>query len=131
MDIKKISLNRNTFLIAYKLLHDALLLVLASFAVMIIGEGLIPGFISSRISFSKTAISIMIIIGLIAWIGKKLQITYNPPKIRKNKLLPVLILISFLLIGNSMLHFDLWANIIITLIFLLVSYLIYEMIFSE
>ncbi|EKD58683.1 MAG: hypothetical protein ACD_56C00071G0001 [uncultured bacterium] len=131
MNLKKLVPRKNTYLIAYKLLHDALLLALISFIAMIIGEGLIPGFISQRISFSKVVIVIIIILGFISWIGSKFQITYDAPKIKKNKLVPVLILGAFLLIGNSMLHFDLWTNIIITLIVLVIFFLIYELIFSD
>lgn len=131
MNMKKFLPSKNTYLITYKLLHDALFLVLASFAAMLVADGLIPGFVSSHISFSKIVIVIVFILGSIAWIGSKFQITYDAPTIKKNKLLPVFVLIGFLLIGNSMLKFDLWANIIITLVILLIFFLFYDLIFSE
>lgn len=129
--MKKLFLNKDNLLIAYKLLHDAFLLALASFTLMLIGEGLIPGFVSQRLSFSKVAIAIILLIGSIAWLGRKLQITYEAPKIKGNKLLPFLVLAAFLLIGNSMLHFDLWVNIVITLTSLFVMFLVFEIFFLE
>ena len=130
MKMKKISLHKNTYLVIYKLLHDALLLVLASFAGMLIVEGLLPGFVSSHISLDRVAISIFLILLAIVGIGNKFQITYPTPKIKRSKILPLLILSAFLLIGNSMLKFALWQNISITLITLFIFFLIYEMIFS-
>lgn len=129
--MKNIFHSKNFLLVSYKLLHDTLLLALISLAAMLVGEGLLPGFVSARISFSKVVVSIILILGMIAWIGNKFQIIYDAPKIKKNKLLPVLILSCFLLIGNSMLHFALWANIIITLIVLMLFFLVYELIFEE
>lgn len=129
--MKKIYISKNSFLIAYKLLHDALLLALVTFAAMLIGEGLIPGFVSQRLSFSKVVIAIILLLSSIVWIGKNLGITYEMPKIKGNKILPPLVLLSFLLIGNSMLHFDLWANIVITITTLFIFFLLYELIFNE
>lgn len=129
--MRKISFTKNSYLIAYKLLHDALMLALVTFSLMLIGEGLIPGFVSARLSFSKMVIAIILILSAIVWIGKVLGITYDAPKIKGNKILPILVLAAFLLIGNSMLHFQLWANIIITLTILFIFFLIYELIFTE
>ncbi|EKE24913.1 MAG: hypothetical protein ACD_5C00357G0001 [uncultured bacterium] len=129
--MKKLHISKNSFIIIYKLLHDALFLALGTFTVMLIGEGLIPGFVSARISFSKVFISITLLLLAIIWLGKNLGITYELPKIKGNKLLPFLVLFSFLLIGNSMLHFALWANIIISLTTLLIFFLLYELIFHE
>lgn len=129
--MKKIIINKETYLITYKILHDCLLLAIATFSAMLIGEGLLPGFVSSRISFSNVAIVMTLIIITIAWLGAKLNITYTPPKLKSNKLLPFLVLSAFLLIGNSMLRFELWSNIIITLSFLFIFFLIYQLLVVE
>ena len=131
MNLKKISINKNIYLITYKLLYDALLLALVSFAAMLVAEGLIPGFVSAHISLARVMVVIILILGAISWLGSKFQITYDAPTIKKNKLLPFLVLASFLLIGNSMLKFTLWVNITITLIVLLIFFLLYQLIFSE
>lgn len=129
--MKKILIDKNIFLVAYKLLHDLLLLLLATFAATLVAEGLLPGLVSSKISFSKMTIALLLVLALIAYLGKNLNITYkNTKKINKHKMLPALVLFSFLLIGNSLLKFTLWENIVITLVTLLIFFQLYELIFT-
>jgi hypothetical protein len=122
--------DKNIFFIAYKLLHDALFLLLISFIVMLIAEGALPGVVSSHISFTRIIIAILLILMFIILIGKKFQLTYLTPSIKKNRLLPVLVLLSFLLLGNSLLKFALWENIVITLSTLFLFFLFYQIIFN-
>lgn len=131
MRFKKITISKNTLLISYKLAYDLLLLLLLTFAATLAAEGLLPGLVSSKISFSKTTISLFLVLAFIAYLGKKLDITYDKIKISKTKFLPMIILFSFLLIGSSMLKFSLWENIAIALITLFVFFLLYEIIFSS
>ncbi|KKQ51299.1 MAG: hypothetical protein US70_C0019G0004 [Parcubacteria group bacterium GW2011_GWD2_38_11] len=131
MQLKKITINKNILLLTYKLAYDLLLLLLLTFAATLAAEGLLPGLVSSKISFSKITIILFLVLTLIAYLGKKLSITYNKTKISKNKILPIIILFSFLLIGSSMLKFTLWENISIALITLFVFFLFYELIFSS
>lgn len=126
--MKKIIISKNELLLAYKLLHDLLSLLLLTFAGILIAEGLLPGLISSKIGIGKLMIFIIIVLATIAWLGKNLDLTYAKIKINKNKILPPVILLSFLLIGNSLLKFTLWENLIITLATLFIFFLIYEII---
>ena len=128
---KLLPLSENMLAITYKLLHDGLFLLLASFIMMLIAEGAIPGIISQHISLTRIVVVIFLTIGAITWIGNKLQITYQKPVIKKNRLLPVLILLAFLLIGNSLLKFALWENMLITLMTLFLFYLFYKLIYSS
>lgn len=131
--IKKIAgfvSQKNTLLLAYKLLHDALFLLLIYFLGMLIAEGALPGVVSSHLSFTRVVIAILLILLLIISIGKKLQITYEAPIIQKNRLLPALVLLAFLLLGNSLLKFAFWENIIITLSTLFLFFLFYQIIFN-
>ena len=130
MRLKNISISKNTFILMYKLFYDALSLALLSFAGVLVAEGLLPGLITSKISISKILIAIILILSVIIYLGKNLDITYDQPKINKNKILSSLVLFSFLLIGNSMLKFSLWENIIITLSTLLFFFLFYELLFT-
>jgi hypothetical protein len=123
-------ISKDTFIVIYKLLHDALLLLLVSFAAMLVAEGALPGIVSQHISLARLAVAIFAVLGMIIWLGKELQITYEKPAIKKNKLLPVLILFAFLLIGNSLLKFALWENMLITLVTLLLFFLFYQIIFE-
>lgn len=124
-------ISNNLLIILYKLLHDALLLLLGSFILMLIAEGALPGIVSSHISMLKVMLTLFLVLGGTILIGKKFQIIYAKPAIKKNKLLPVLILLSFLLIGNSLLKFALWENIVITLSTLFLFLFLYQIIFDD
>ncbi len=130
-NIKLPHANKSVFVISYKLLHDALFLLLISFIAMLIAEGVLPGIISSHISLTKVALAIFLIIGATIFIGKNLNIAYQNLAIKKNKLLPVLILLAFLLVGNSLMKFAFWENIIITLVILFLFFLFYQLIFEN
>jgi hypothetical protein len=130
MKFKKIIISKDSLLVVYKLLYDLLLLLLLTFAAVLTAEGLLPGLISSKISFSKITIALLAVLAAIAYLGKNLNITYDKIRINKNKILPALILFSFLLIGNSLLKFTLWENFIITLITLFIFFLLYDLIFN-
>jgi len=131
MNLKNIRIDKSVLFLSYKLLYDFLALLLFTFMGMLTAEGLLPGLVSSKISFSKMTITIFLTLALIAYLGKNLNITYDKVRINKNKILPVLILFSFLLIGNSLLKFTLWENFIITLVTLFVFFLLYELIFTS
>ena len=127
----KIFFTKDALLIIYKLLHDVLFLLLFSFLGIIVAEGALPGLITSHIGLAKIAIAIVLVLGIIVLIGSRFQIIYEKPGLRKNKLLPAFILFSFILIGNSLLKFALWENMIITVVTILVFLLLYQLIFSE
>ncbi len=131
MQIKNFHITKNSLLITYKLSYDLLLLLLLTFAVTLIAESLLPGLISSKISLTKLSFAIFLILSLIIYLGKNFGISYEISKINKNKILPPLILFSFLLIGSSLLKFTLWENIIITITTLFVFFLFYELIFID
>lgn len=128
--IAEIASQKNTLLVAYKLLHDALFILFIYFIGMLIAEGALPGVVSSHLSFTRVVMTILLILLLIIFIGKKLQITYEAPTIKKDRLLPILVLLSFLLLGNSLLKFAFWENIIITLATLFLFFLFYQIIFN-
>lgn len=131
MKMPKITISKNAFLITYKILHDAMLLILLTFAGLLFTDALLPGLVTSKVSFTKVAIALTMITILIAYLGKKFEISYKEIKPNGSKVLPVLILFSFLLIGNSMLKFTLWQNIIITMTTLFIFFLLYELIFHH
>lgn len=128
IDIKKILRDKNFHLLAYKLAHDALFLMLVVLAGMLVSEGILPGFISAHISFVKVIVVIFILLAFIFLLGMKLGIAYTSFPMQKNKLVPLLLIFSFLLIGNSMLKFPFWENLLITLATLLVFFLFYQLI---
>ncbi|EKE20085.1 MAG: hypothetical protein ACD_8C00056G0010 [uncultured bacterium] len=115
----------------YKLLHDGLFLILLTFAGLLFSDALLPGLVTNKISFTKITLFLVAVMTLIGFLGKKLSISYPQKKANKNRLLPVIVLFSFLLIGNSLLKFTLWQNIIITLTTLFIFFLFYELIFHH
>lgn len=131
MQIKKFLADKSIWRLSYKLTYDLLALLLLTFTAILVTEGMLPGLVSSKISFSKITIVISLVLILIAYLGKKLNITYAQTRINKGKVLPILILFSFLLIGNSLLKFTFWENVIITLATLFIFFLLYELIFSH
>jgi hypothetical protein len=131
MRIKNISIKKETFLIIYKLLYDSLLLACLTFGGALLIEGLLPGMLAGKVSFTRIVVAIIAILAAIIYLGKNLDITYEQAKLHKGKALSALVLFSFLLIGNSLLKFSLWENIIITLTTLLVFFLFYELIFNS
>ena len=124
-------INKDVFIVAYKLLHDALFLLLISFVAMLIAEGVLPGIISSHISLLKITLAIFLVLGFLIFVGKNLSIAYSQQTVKKNRLLPALIFLAFLLIGNSLLKFAFWENIIITLVVLFLFFLFYQSILEN
>jgi phosphatidylglycerophosphate synthase len=114
----------------YKLLYDFLFLLILSFIALLFVKGSLPELLPAYISFMRLTVAIMLTTLAIVQIGRRLEITYAKTQLRKNKLLPFLILLFFLLIGNSLLKFALWENILITLLTLLVFFLFYKILFS-
>lgn len=132
--MKKINIpkfNQETYLFAYKLLNDVLFLALIAFIGTIFVEATLPEIITSHISFTIMGIVIIITMISIAWIANRCQIDYGKPGLRKSKSLPFLILAAFLLLGNSMLKFDLWENLSITIVMLFVIFLFYRQMFGS
>lgn len=127
--IKKTLSNKNFLTLIYKLLHDTFFILLFSFTLILIAEGLLPGIASSHLSLAKLAIGLLATLGGIIAIGRKIEYVYPKTRLNKSKLLPFLIIMSFLLIGTSLLRFALWENILITILTLFFFILFYHLLF--
>ncbi|MEI7620978.1 MAG: hypothetical protein WCJ51_00420 [Candidatus Moraniibacteriota bacterium] len=128
---KRLANNKNFLTLLYKLLHDCLFILLFSFAGVLIVEGLLPGLATSHLSLAKLAIVLVgVILGIVS-LGKKLEITYPKTRLSKSRLLPLLIIVSFLLTSNSLLRFALWQNILITILSLCFFLLFYHLLFAN
>ncbi len=123
--------NKNFLILVYKLLHDTLFILLFSFTGILIVEGLLPGLATTHLSLARIAIALAAILTSIVLLGKKLDYVYPKTRLSKSKLLPFLIVVSFLLIGNSLLRFKLWENIVITILTLFVFILFYHLLISS
>lgn len=103
-------------LLIYKLLNDALLVWIVVFVGLVIAEGAIPGFLSAYLSFTKMILALFSILALIAFLGKRNGVVFefsSSNGLKKNKLVIILLIASFLLIVNSLRNLGI-AEIIIT-----------------
>lgn len=128
--INKISKNHLT--IAYKLLNDLLLICLVFFFFMLIGESLLPGIISTRISFTAIIVLILLDALLIRKLTALLNIE-NKNKINKKALfIGAAILAIFILNGLiNLFRFNAILAIFVFLIILLIGYYIYKLVFED
>lgn len=123
-------MDNNIIKIAYKLLNEALLLLLLIYGLILIAEGILPGLITSHLSFMKLTFVIFANLGAIIYLGKKNDFMYAGFNIKHSKMVFILVALSFLLIGNSLLKFNLLENLTITLVSLSIFYYFYKAIFS-
>ncbi len=122
-------------LISYKLLHDTLFLLILLFAITLISESILPKVLTSQISFFQILLLIFLnLVGIFIINSRKnfqnyiknIQIKENKPK--KNTLM----LIFFtLLILNSQFEINMFLNIIITAIVLMIVILVFKFLFEE
>jgi len=116
--------------IAYKLLTDVLVLLLLAFVLLMVSDGLLPGIIfSSHVSFTKLILLIFATLGALTFLGKGKSYPHPDFNLRQSRLVFVLIALSFLLIGNSMLKFSYFQNTIIIFATLAIFYYLYNIIF--
>ena len=109
---KEFSKNTQLRLMTYKLLNDTLFFIIIFFLASFFLEAILPGMISQNNGFLFLSVSLFLNIWAIIKIGKELGITFQ--NIRHSKIFPFALLFSFILIGNSLLKFSLWQNLIIT-----------------
>lgn len=116
-------------LLIYKLLNDALLMWIVVFAGLVIAEGLIPGFLSAYLSFTKMILALFFILALIAFLGKRngVAFEFSPGNgLKKNKLVIILLIASFLLIVNSLRNLGIAEIIIASLSAFLILFFFYK-----
>lgn len=119
-------LNRNYLLIAYKLLHDILALMLTSFAVIILLNGMLPEFFLGSAIFLKLILALTALVAAIAYLGKKLGLEFPLQSAQKNLTIPFLLVFAFLVTGNALLKLRFWENIVITFLMLVSLYQLYR-----
>jgi hypothetical protein len=119
------------FPIIYKLGTDILFLLLIVFAMLLLSERVLPGFLSSTISFLRITIIIFINLGLLIYIGKKENYSFPGFSKEKGKLFVFLAIFSAVLIAASMLKFQVWEIIIITVLSLVALFYFFKIFFEE
>ncbi|HEX8974634.1 MAG TPA: hypothetical protein VF817_04060 [Patescibacteria group bacterium] len=124
-------MSKNLLLLAYKLLHDALFLLLLTAAVSLVSEGLLPGVFSNHLSPLRIFILLLLVMMGIVALGNFLGISYQAKHKKRTVLIPLLVVFMFLLIGNSLLKLALWQNLLITLFTLAIFYFFYEILIAS
>lgn len=123
-------LNKNNLTVLYKLLNDLLFIEIIFFLAALIGEGLLPGTITSHIGFSKILIAVGITVLAIFYIGNWTDIKLRENRInKKTAILLIFILIALLFI--SLIKINLILNIFITLVAITAGYFIYRLTLGE
>lgn len=115
------------FLMSYKLLYDLFFLLLVSSGLMLALEGVLPLFISGRISFSLMLAATTGTFLTLSFLAKKIGLSYQRPSSKKSILMPLLVMYAFVLIGNSLLKFKLWENLFITVLTLIIFFMLYTL----
>lgn len=124
-------LKNETLKMVQKLLHELLFLLLLVLFVMLFSDGALPGLISSYFSFTKLIAIIFANLAALVYLNKKNNITFAAFNFRHSKSAFVLIVFSFILIGNSLLKFNYWENIIITFSLFVIFYFFHKNIFAS
>lgn len=118
----------------YKILFDVLFLWVIVFLGLLILEGLVPGYFSAYLSFTKMILFLSIILGLIGYLGRKNQLISNfsggKSLFKRKSMIFLLIICSFLVI-NSARSLAPIALIICVVSISAIIYLLFNAIFLE
>jgi hypothetical protein len=122
--------NKNNLIIIYKLLNDALFIEIVFFLMALVGEGLLPGVVTSHVGFSKILVAAGITVLAILYTGKK--VGTELPKTKTNKktaTLLIFVLILFLFV--SLIKISIFLNIFISFFAILSGYYIYKIVIDN
>lgn len=122
--------SKNNLIVAYKLLNDLLFIEIVFFLLALMGEGVLPGTVTSHVGFSKIIIAVGITILAAFYIGNKAEINLGNSELNK-KTATLLIFILVLLIFASLIKINILLNIFISLISIASGYFIYKSILDK
>lgn len=114
-----------SIIVFYKVLHDALLVEIAFFALAILAESIIPGIIIAHIGFSKIVILVALTMVATAWLGRSEAISrleIKQPK-RKKKTLVAFVIFAAFVMFNSEFKLNVFLNISIIALSFAIGYL--------
>jgi len=114
----------------YKILNDILLLLLVSYAMLLVSEGAMPGLISAHLSFTRLILVVFAILGIILYLGKLNEISFEMNS-KKTALSGGLLIFAVILIINSLLKFAWWEIGIITIASVALLYYLYRNFLSK
>lgn len=125
-------LNKDLSILLYKIFNDTLFLLIVAYLLLLLAEGLLPGFSSSFLSFTKLTLLVFANLGLVIYLGKMNNVSFPAFDIKKNKLWVVLYLIFFIfLLIRALYKFSAWEIVTIVIISLLTLYYLYKTTFDS
>lgn len=120
-------LTKDLSLLLYKIFNDTLFLLLIAYALLLIADSLIPGFISNLFSFTRMTLLVFANLGLVIYLGKRNGVSFSAPESKKNKLWLIFFLIFFLfLLIRALYKFSVWEIVIIVISSLAILYYLYK-----
>lgn len=130
MLLPQFPLAKNKLIITYKLLGDLLFLLLLFFALALVADGLIPGIVSTHISFLKIISLIALSLIALYTIGYLAQIKITAERPNKKTTI-FLVVISTLLIGNGLFKLNHYLAFSILAITLVCVFFLWRMFFEK
>ena len=125
---RQFQINRQNSILAYKILHDSLLVLLIFFVLALIAEGLLPEIIATHFALYK--IALLILGNVLAITGlQKVTSIHEENKINK-KIAGSLFFILALLIFNSLFKLNIFLNLFILIFIFITVYFIFK-VFQE
>lgn len=109
---KKLTGDLGIFL--YRIFNDIFVLLLISYFLLLISEGIMPGLITAYLSFTKLTLIVFAVLGSIIYIGKLNNIAFELEN-KKTALICSLAVFSIILVINSLLKFS-WIEILVIMI---------------
>jgi hypothetical protein len=125
-------MNKQLEKLIYKLLVDILSLSLLVFFINLLFEGVVPGYISSHLSFTKLIIFIVLVIFGIAYLGKRNEIWYDASlnqSLKQNKITVFLLIVGITLIINSLFGLGCFESLIVIISTAFILYSFFQILF--
>jgi hypothetical protein len=127
--IKVFNISKDSWLIAFKLLHDLLFILLIFFAAILIAEGLLPGIISNRFGLYKIIWPILLTVIGITFIAKAQNI--QAEKLWPKKTTYAVVAFFALLVINSLIRINIFFISVIFLAVAAAGYYIYKILLED
>ncbi|MDX9913454.1 MAG: hypothetical protein RBS77_02645 [Candidatus Moranbacteria bacterium] len=112
--------------IIYKLLKNILVTLLIIWGLALLGESLLPEFVSAQISFLKLTLLTFIIIFALYIVSQKIELPKPTQKNNQKVTLFTSIFFIIIILGLALLKFDYFSNVTIVLTTLLILFYFYK-----
>ncbi len=129
-------LKGNFGIFLYKIFSDILALLLVSYLLLLISEGVMPGLATAHLSFTRLTLIIFSVLGIVIYTGTLNNITFkldNKPltifqKARGKKAAAIasIVVLSVILTMNSLLKFAWWEIGVITIATIAAIFYLYK-----